>query len=391
MSGGIHAKRGFNYQDTVVLELLITYFEEHGPSSTVRPEGLDDLELSWTASDGTARKRFVQVKKPREDTAANPTGLRWTLAEATRELMPGTLRRLHGNTWDQHWILGDDLADDARRVFSAGDETATREPELYWSTVHRLAKQNITVEISLDDTKRRRITNWRPSSKLPANPADVIALLVQDFGTLLQRYVSAEVENHYRRSLFDIHSVLPDVLSRIHIYPKYGAEVDVVERVERSLVRRYNLHPEVVSTVLFRNLRGFVNDVATIPDRTFAAEEFEIELRTIWPTMMPVRNPPPMDQTNLPRPALSRQFTSQSRGQAVEAIGISGSGKTTLAAEVCEQSRMESPDRPVFYVEIKANTELQDVLVGISFRLRRYGYTEAFHVAQPAYGRKNCT
>ena len=116
--------------------------------------------------------------------------------------------------------------------------------------------------------------------------------------------------------------------------------------------------------------------------RTFDREEFEIELRTIWPTMMPVtRNPPPMDETNVPRPALSCQFTSQSRGQAVEAIGISGSGKTTLAAEVCEQSRMESPDRPVFYVEIEVNTELHDVLVGISFRLRRYGYTEAFRIA----------
>ena len=159
MSGGIHAKRGFNYQDTVALELLITYFKEHGPSSTVRPEGLDDLELSWTASDGTPRKRFVQVKKPREDTAANPTGLRWTLAEATRELMPGTLRRLNGNTWEQHWVLGDDLADDVRRLFSVGDEAATREPELYWSTVHNLAKQTINVGMSLTATKRRKIMN----------------------------------------------------------------------------------------------------------------------------------------------------------------------------------------------------------------------------------------
>ena len=381
MFGGIHAKRGFNYQDTVVLEILIAHFHEHGPSSTVRPEGLDDLELSWTASDDTSRRRFVQVKKPREDTATNPTGLRWRLAEATEELLPGTLRRLTGNTWEQYWVLGDDLAEDARCLFVAGNEAATREPQLYWSTVHRLAKQNITTRVSLDDTKRRQIVNWRPTSELPANPADVIALLMQEFGTMLQQYLSAEAESQYGRSLFDIQDVLPDVLSRIQIYPKYGAEEDVAERAERSLIRRYNLHPEVVNRALFRNLRGFVNDVSTIPNRTFDGEEFEIELRTIWPTMMPVRNPPPMDQTNVPRTALSCQFTSQSRGQAVEAIGISGSGKTTLAAEVCEQSRMESPDRPVFYVEIEVNTELQDVLVGISFRLRRYGYTEAFRIA----------
>ena len=198
---------------------------------------------------------------------------------------------------------------------------------------------------------------------------------------MLRRSVSAEMENQYRRSLVDIQSVLLDVLSRIQIYPKYGAEDDVVERIERSLIRRYNIHPEVVSSVLFRNLRGFVNDVSTMPGRTFDAEEFEIELRTIWPTMMPVRNPRPMDPTDLRRPALALSFTSQSVSQVVEAIGVSGSGKTTLAAEVCEQFRMEHPERPVFYVEIEANTELQDVLVGISFRLRRYGYTEAFRIA----------
>lgn len=312
MFGGIHAKRGFNYQDTVVLEILINHFDKHGPSSIVRPEGIDDLELSWTASDDTVRKRFIQVKKPREDRAASPTGRRWTLADVTRELIPGTLRRLNGNTWEQYWILGDDLADDARRLFTVGDQAATREPTLYWSTVHGLAKQNIAVRVSLDHTIPSQMTKWRPSFELPLNSPDAIAHIVQDFGTLLQKYVSAKAADHYQSSLFDIHSVLPDVLSRIYICPKYGAEDDVVERVERSLVRRYNLDREVVSRALFRNLRGFVNDVSTTPYRTFNGEDFEIELRTIWPTMMPVRNPPPMDKTNLLRLALSCQFTSQS-------------------------------------------------------------------------------
>ena len=74
VSGGIHAKRGFNYQDTVILYLLITHFAEHGPSSTVRPEGVDDLELTWSEGSGPSQTRFVQVKKPREDRATNPTG-----------------------------------------------------------------------------------------------------------------------------------------------------------------------------------------------------------------------------------------------------------------------------------------------------------------------------
>lgn len=381
MYGGIHAKRGFNYQDTVVLELLIGFFKEHGSSGTVRPEGLDDLELSWTASDGAAQKRFIQVKKPREDRAAIPTGTPWTLAHATRELLPGTIRRLDGNIWEQHWILGDGVADDLGRLFCPGDNPTTSVPQLYWTTVHNLAKHTLNVEQSLTETKRREIARWRPSPELLTDPSDIIPLLVRDFGTLLQSYLSVDVAEQYRHALSDVHRVLASALSRIRIIPSFGAEEDVAERVRQSLVHLYNLHPEVVSNVFFRNLRGFVNDVATIPGRTFRAEEFEIELRTIWPTMIPVRNPPPMDRTDLRRPALVHTCTSQLKAQAVEVIGISGSGKTTLAAAVCEQFRIECPGQPVFYVEIEPGTELQDVLVGILFRLRRYGYTEGFHVA----------
>ena len=109
MSNGVHAKRGFNYQDTVILDLLLTFFEEHRASGTVRPEGIDDLELAWCDSAESMQKRFVQVKKPREDNATNPTNSPWTLPEVTRELIPGTLSRLKGNTWQQDWILGDEL------------------------------------------------------------------------------------------------------------------------------------------------------------------------------------------------------------------------------------------------------------------------------------------
>ena len=52
-----------------------------------------------------------------------------------------------------------------------------------------------------------------------------------------------------------------------------------------------------------------------------------------------------------------------------------------LAAEVYERSREEYPTRPVFYVEVRATTELRDVLIGVAFHLRRYGNTDAFHAA----------
>ena len=67
MSGGIHAKRGFNYQDTVTLDLLLTFFGEQRASGSVRPEGMDDLEFAWEDSAGSTQRRFVQVKKPRRN------------------------------------------------------------------------------------------------------------------------------------------------------------------------------------------------------------------------------------------------------------------------------------------------------------------------------------
>ena len=381
MSGGVHAKRGFNYQDTVVLDLLITHFDEHGSSCSVRPEGLDDLELTWETSDGPVRKRFVQVKKPREDSATTPKRTPWTLADITRELMPGALLRLKGNTWEQHWILGDGLSTDVRNLLTAGNDAATEVPTLYWLTVHRLARPRISIGDCMEEGKRHLLNRWRPHSGFLATPDVAVSHLLGDFGKKIEEYLSSEAADDYRRSVNQVHAVLPDVLSRIRVHSEYGHEKSVAERVRRVLHQRYNLDQDIVHTTLFRNLRGFVNDVSTIPGRQFNAEEFETEIRTIWPTMMPIRNPPLIDDGHLDRSDLSAQFTSQWSGHALEAIGISGAGKTMLAAEVYGRSRLESPARPVFYVEVRPTTELRDVLIGVAFHLRRYGNVDAFRIA----------
>jgi hypothetical protein len=69
MSGGISAIRGFDYQATVILDLLFDHFDRHGPGASVRPEGKDDLDLRWTDA-SVDRRRFVQIKKPTEDAHA---------------------------------------------------------------------------------------------------------------------------------------------------------------------------------------------------------------------------------------------------------------------------------------------------------------------------------
>ena len=196
------------------------------------------------------------------------------------------------------------------------------------------------------------------------------------------KYVaSRETAENYGRELGCIHDVLPDVLSRIRCHRSFGSVEEVAERVQRTLHEQYNLDAESVSDTLFRNLRCFVSDISTIPGRWFNAEEFEIELRTIWPTMVPIRTPPPLEQGHIRRPELSASFTSRWNGRALEAVGISGAGKTMLAAEVYEESRKENPRRPVFYVEVRLGTQLRDALIGVAFHLRRYGYTQPFCVA----------
>lgn len=381
MSGGIHAKRGFNYQDTVILDLLLTHFDEYGLSATVRPEGIDDLDLTWIDAQGSEQKRFVQVKKPREDAATNPTGLTWTLANVTTELLPGTLSRLKDNKWEQIWILGDAVSADVQYLVGAGNNAPTLVPQNYWLTVHRLATPKSPALASLEKSIRNQLINWNPPAELPTDAKLVISGLIESFGKKLKTHTSDEIQKEYSRGLHEIHRVLPNVLSRVHIQPTFGSKDEVTQRVQRNLHERYGLDPAVVNYSLFRNLRGFVDDISCIPGRSVNREEFEVELRTIWPTMMPIRRPPPLDERHLRRPDLSALFTSQWSGRALEAIGISGSGKTMLAAEVYYKFRSENPTWPVFYAEVEEATELRDVLVGVAFHLRRYKITQPFRVA----------
>ena len=381
MSGGLHAKRGFNYQDTVILDLLMTHFQEHGPSSTIRPEGIDDLDLAWEDCKGSVQKRFVQVKKPREDITTNPTDAPWTLAQVTTELLPGTMTRLKGNTWEQLWVLGDNLSPDVHRLVDAGMQAPTQLRTVYWLTVHRLARSQVLARATLDATSRSRLVTWNPSSQLSSSTDEPISLLVEQFSQIFETPSSEEMSDDYRRALNEIHTVLPNVLSRLRIKPVFGSEDEVRGRIQENLYQQYGLDQSIINDTLYRNLRGFISDISIIPGRRFNAEEFEAELRTIWPTMTPIRLPPPLDERYLRRPDLSSIFASRWKGRALEAIGISGAGKTMLAAEVYEKSREENPDRPVFYIEVRSDTELRDVLVGVSFHLRRYAFHTPFRIA----------
>ena len=381
MSGGLHAKRGYNYQDIVTLDLLLTHFAKHGASATVRPEGVDDLELSWKDSEGTILTRFVQAKKPREDQATNPINRPWTLADVTRDLIPDSFAHLMGNCWQQDWVLGDDLSADAFRLLDAGKYAPTQTPKLYWWTVHLLARRETLASRPLDRGTRNALMRWKLSPSCLSTTDSAMSHLTKDFGQELERRTFVSMAETYRQNAALFHRHLPDVLSRIHIRQNFGSLHEVSGRVENALQERYQLDPAVVSSILFRNLRCYVNDISMVPGRRFNAEEFDLELRTIWPNMMPVREPPLLDHRHIRRPDLSSRFTANWSGTALEAIGISGAGKTMLAAEIYHQSRKENGSQPTFYLEIRSETRLRDVLVGVAFHLRRYGYTLPFSVA----------
>ena len=376
--GGIHAIRGFDYQATVILDRLFAHFDAHGAGATVRPEEIDDLDLAWFA-DGVQKRRFEQIKKPREDRDLNPTSRPWTLAAVASDLLPDALSHLEGNTHEQVWILGDGVEPEVTALVAAGQAAPIRVPAAYWQAVHLLARDEALKVRPIGAEVRTRLLRWSVPSDLPLNPDAALAHLTVEFSRLIVTHGGAPaIADAHSAAAQRTHALLPDVLTRLRIESLFGSEEEVACRVRDRLEHRYDLQPSVVGPTLFRNLRGFINDIAKQPGRWFDQAEFEWELRSVWPAMMSIREPPLLDEDRISRADLSARFTVDWTGRALEAVGVSGAGKTMLAAEVCDRSRLIDPDRLVIYAEVRPDTALRDVLVGAAFHLRRFGINRPF-------------
>ena len=381
VSGGIVALRGFDYQATVILDRLFAYFDEHGPDAMVRPEGIDDLDLEWAAADGSLRQRFEQIKKPCEDINLNTTSEPWTLADIARELIPGALRNLDGNAHEQVWILGDEVEAEVASLIAAGLSAPSHVPTAYWRVVHLLARDE-ALKAFPKSTVKSQLMRWSLPADLSPTPDIALTQLSEAFRQrVIELGANADVANKHVAAAQRFHAHLPDVLGRTRIESLFGSEQEIALRVRGRLERDYGLKPSVVKATLFRNLRGFINDIAKQPDRHFNKEEFELELRTVWPTMMPIRELPHFDEMHIPRADLSTRFTTNWTGRALEVIGVSGSGKTMLAAEVGKQSHVVAPERHVIYAEARQDTGFRDVMVGAAFHLRRIGLGHPFSIA----------
>jgi hypothetical protein len=381
MSGGISAIKGFDYQATVILDKLFNHFDRHGPSAKARPEGIDDLDLSWSES-GAERRQYVQIKKPTEDCNGNLNPTTWTLSATVKELLPSAIKHLLGNGHSQLWIVGDRFDDAVASLINARDEAPIAVPLAYWSAVHSLARNEMLAALEVESVVRKKILLWKISFNLPANPEEAQSILTAEFGNFARGLgANEDICSQYAANVTELHGCLPGVLARIEILAIYGSEQDVIQRVYDQLTQRYSLPSTVIENTLFRNLRGFINDIAKQPGRSFNQEELEVELRCVWPQMIPIKNLPVLDPDHVTRRDLAERFTTGWIGKAIEAIGISGSGKTTLTAEIAERSRITAPDRLVYYAEVRSNISLRDVLVGVAFHLRRQGIREPFSIA----------
>ncbi|OZB70585.1 hypothetical protein [Thiomonas sp. 13-64-67] len=378
MSGGRIAISGFDYQAIVILDQLFDHFDQHPGDARARPEGKDDLDLVWTEN-GHGRRRYVQVKKPRETDQGIPKNQPWRLPEVADELLPNTLDQLASSDSRQAWILGDAVQPEVRRLVAANCAAADREAELYWSVVHLMARAAVLDQ--LPGGQRRSLLRWR--FKNPPNIAtDARDLLVATYGQMLSAATAGtDVVRAYQERVAWIDQRLPGVLARVEILDDYGSEAEVGQRFKDRLQREYRLSPEVVEYNLFGNFRSFINDVAKRPGEMIDRQAFEVQLRSAWPQMSAATEPPIPPENGILRSDLTDGLVKPGSATVVEVVGISGSGKTTLAAQAAAALEDYDPGRLPIYVRVRANAAFRDVMSGVAFHLLRRGIPDLFALA----------
>ncbi|MGU9850281.1 ATP-binding protein [Pseudomonas koreensis] len=379
MSGGISAIKGFDYQAAVILELLLEHFRKH-PEGRVRPEGLDDLDLYTSrAAEGVT---FVQIKKPTENVNGELTPSPWTLHEAARHLMsPAVVKLLDGKS-RQIWVLGDESTLELKQLIDAGAQAPTECPASYWLMVLLITRQSLEEDglpvEHLPKPNHKLLKEWttRHNSDIPF---DWLDKKISSIAT--QQGASQSLVNIHAEKLSRYASSMPHVLERITLRCGYGSEQEVNARVKDKLSTELALSAEVVNSTLYFNLRSFINEISKKPGQCFSRDDFEAEVRCVWPHMSPICTPPALPRYHIARVDITRPLMSK---PLTEVIGVSGSGKTYLATETYHLARKREPGSEIYYVEVRQDTSLRSVLAGISFHLRRIGIRKPFTIVTRA-------
>ncbi|WP_122585887.1 hypothetical protein [Pseudomonas viridiflava] len=379
MSGGISAIKGFDYQATVILELLLEHFRKH-PEGRVRPEGLDDLDLYESKSAESVT--FVQIKKPRENVEGELTPSPWTLHEAARHLMGSAVDNLRNEKAKQIWILGDESNLELKQLIAAGTQAPAQCPASFWLMVLLITRQSLEADgLPVEDLPKpnyKLLKTWTTTH----NPDTFVNWLREHISSIAtQRGASKRLVKIHSQKLSSYASSIPHVLERITLRCGYGSEQHVNARVKNTLSTDLALSAEVVNSTLYLNLRAYINEISKKPGQCFSRDDFEAEVRCVWPHMSPIRRPPALSPHHITRADITHSLMSE---PFAEVIGVSGSGKTHLASEIYHLAREREPGREIYYIEVKPETSLRSVLAGVSFQLRRIGILEPFKVVTRA-------
>jgi hypothetical protein len=366
--GGIAGIRGYDVQSTVILDLILTAFGHFPPSLRMRPEGLDDLVITWIdPSTSLQRQRFYQIKKASDDPDAE-----WTLADIARELLGSAFAKLAGNDSEQRWILGDKVAADVDKLLAAGQRAAQSQRELYLTVLHRLAKAETEISTEMTGKAKYQLDRWTPVS-VSESLTDDVENMVNGFAALDVGLPPAAFES-YRQTVTALNAHLPNVLGRITAHSVFGTEAQISERVKAALTTQYHLDADSVNSVVFRNLRGFINDVSKEPGLTITRDDFERELVEVWPHLLVPTQPRPNGIDYVRRPQLVMAIREPAL--AMEVIGPSGAGKSSLASEIYDAIASDASDAVVLFAEIRSSTSLRDLLVGVAYSLHRRRVTD---------------
>ncbi|MDC5703461.1 DUF4297 domain-containing protein [Vibrio europaeus] len=364
MSDGYQALKGFEYQATVNLDLIIKYFNHSNENISLRPEGEDDLVI-MPEKEGTSH--FFQIKKPKETESGVLKNEPWTLTEIVHGLLVGTFERLNGNQHRQTWILGDEVNIDVHKLLSCKLIVDGRNSNEYIRALHLLAKQRSKI-VPRTHSDRRSLNLWKPESKYTPN-----SLMASFEKRLKTSCIPQDQIDQYKIEVNRLHEVLPSVLQRTSVEVVYGTDQEVRDRIQYELKEKYKLDWEVSKNTLLPCLRNFVSTVSSQRGRIIKKSDFEAEVRNIWPRMTMVCSPQSIQETDIRRTKLVDKVLSDVQLGALEVIGISGSGKTTLASEIIERVELESTPTKAIYLAVRSDRDFRDVISGIAFNLRNSG------------------
>lgn len=369
MTGGISAIRGFDFQATVILDLLLQHFEQFGAAAWARPEGTDDLDLD----DGLGNQTFFQIKKRHENLAGEAVGDVWSLNDAS-DLLKKSLERLRGNAHRQVWLLGDDASDELRALVDETASEASRRAALL-NAAHLLARKSSLTLARLESSAKRTLEDWRwePQTRQTQELSIAVEEMTSAYRAEAERLGVAPGDAvQYVSASASLAQELESMLPRISLRARYGQEREVANRVTDALRAKLDTSRNVVEDTLFRNLRGFVSDVSKVHGRRIDRATFEDELVAVWPNMIAVKTAPTSDTDFIGRTALASRL-AETGGGVLEVLGPSGSGKTSLAGDAVRAFEVANEIGLAYYVEAASAVSVRDIVVGLAYRLRRFG------------------